>query len=186
MKNVETATISFKQDASKSIQAFNRFGVPVMKAALGAKKIISTEHHKNEIEKFLDQEAGIDALAVVKNGTVYPVACRLQFDKRYDSFSLRRSRPNDKTTEHAKLAEAFRTGGLMPKYHLQGFVETTRQTAIVAVTETVDLIKYVDKHPDQWRKNNKDNVTFYYCPWRELDKVKVYLVDEKGNVKRTI
>lgn len=174
--------MSFEQDATKSIQQFNSFTAPAIKKALGAKKIISTEQHKNEIEKFLDQEAGIDAFIVIEGNTIYPVACRLQFGKCYESFSIRRSRPSGAITEHSKLVEAFRTKGLMPKYHFQGFVDANEQTAIVATTETIELLKYVEKHQKQWR-TAPSGETFYYCPWRELYEVQIYLVNVKGQIE---
>ena len=177
----ETATRSFDQDAIKALLAFDSFVAPALKKILGAKRIFSTELHNNGLEKFLDQETGIDALIVSDDGTTYPAACRIQFGKCYESFTLRRSRPKGTTTEFDKLNRAKKMGGLMPTYHVQAFIEN--DTAIIAVAETVDLLKYIDGHKDQWRKTSEGE-TFYYIPWRKLDKVKVYIADKKGHIQR--
>lgn len=176
----ETATRSFDQDAIKALWAFDSFVAPALKI-LGAKRIFSTELHNNGLEKFLDQETGIDAVIVTDDGTAYPIACRVQFDKYYASFSIRRSRPSGKITEYAKLKAAFQANGLMPTYHIQGFV--TDGIATIAIAETVDLLKYVERHSDQWR-TSPEGETFYYIPWRKLDKVKVYIADKKGHIQR--
>lgn len=172
--------MSFEEDSAKSLWAFDNVVAPAIKKIFGAKRIFSTENHDSGLERFLDQETGIDALIVSDDGTTYPAACRIQSGKCYDTFSIRRSRPKGTTTEFDKLNRAKKMGGLMPTYHVQAFIEN--DTATIAVAETVDLLKYIDGHKDQWRKTSEGE-TFYYIPWRELDRVKTYLV-EKGHVQR--
>ena len=165
----------FRQDQEKSLRGFEQFIAPTLKKALGASAIYSTERHNSDLETRLDYDFGIDALIII-DGTIYPVASRVQSGTNYETFSLRRSRPSGTTTEISKLTQAQRIQAPMPTYHVQGFVDKDGQAATVAVIETIELLKYIDKHPDQWR-TAPTGETFYYCKWRELDGVKIYRVD---------
>ncbi|MBQ3451793.1 MAG: hypothetical protein IJG32_05985 [Selenomonadaceae bacterium] len=170
----------FKQDQEKSLRGFEKFIVPVLKTAFGAEAVYSTERHNNNFETQLDCDFGIDALIVV-DGTIYPVASRVQNGTNYESFSVRRSRPSGATTEFDKLSQAWRIQAPMPTYTVQGFIDKDGQIAVVGIAETIELLKYIGKHRDQWRPT-KDGETFYYIPFAELENVKIYRVDENGYV----
>lgn len=169
----DDGVMGYKEDATKSLWTFNNVLTPALHS-MGVKEVYSTENHDSGLEKFLDQETGIDALIVSDDGTTYPAACRIQFGKCYESFTLRRSRPSGAPTEYYKLHRAKKMGGLMPTYHVQAFIETDK--AKVAIAETVDLLKYADAHPCEWLKT-QEGETFYVIPWHKLDKVKIEYID---------
>lgn len=172
--------MGYREDAAKSLWAFDNVVAPALKKIFGAKRIFSTENHDSGLEKFLDQETGIDALIVSDDGTTYPAACRIQFGKCYESFTLRRSRPSGAPTEYDKLNRAKKVGGLMPTYHVQAFIDGANDKAKVAIAETVDLLKYIDGHASEWRKTS-DGETFFVIPWYKMDKVKTGYVDLSRN-----
>lgn len=171
--------MSFSEhDAAKSLQSFEKFTAPALRHALNAKKILSTERHNNALEKALDTLAGIDGFIVDVDDWIFSFSSRVQFGHNYETFTIRRSRTNEKLTEHDKLSRARRTHAPMPTFTVQTFVDTDEKAAVVAIVETVALLKYVDKHPDQWR-TAPTGETFYYCPWRELDNVQLLRVEKK-------
>ena len=166
-------------DAEKSIRGFEKFTAPTLCHALDAVIVKSMERHSTELEKDLDFKC-IDGVIVTANGWTIPFASRVQF-KNYSAFSVRRTRPSGEPTEHAKLSQAQRLQKPMPRYHVQTFVDADEQSAIVGIAETVDLLKYIDKHQNQWR-TAPSGETFFYIPFTEID-CKVYRVDDAGHVK---
>ena len=168
----------YKQDADKSIRGFEKFVKPVLKARFGTSKIFSTERHDSELATLLDQNAGIDGFLVDDNGWTIPFASRVQFGTNYVSFSIRRSRPSGATTEYDKLNNPRQ---IKPSYHVQTFVKPDEKSAAVAIVETTDLLRYIYKHPDQWRPN-KDGETFFYIPWSKLENARLYSVQADGQI----
>ena len=167
-----------QKDADKSIRGFEKFVKPVLQSAFGAKKILPTERHNNELATALDQNAGIDGFVVDADGWTFGYSSRVQFGTNYASFSIRRSRTNGATTEYDKLNNPRQ---IKPSYHVQTFVKSDEDSAAVAIVETVDLLRYIYKHPDQWRKT-KDGETFFYIPWRELKDARIYSVKADGQI----
>lgn len=167
-------------DAEKSIRAFEKFTAPTLRHALNAVTVKSFERHENQREKDLDF-ACIDGIIVDADGWTIPFASRVQF-KNYSAFSIRRTRPSGKPTEFFKLCEAWRLQKPMPRYHVHTFVDEDEQSAIVGIAETVDLLMYINKHKNQWRKTS-DGETFYYVPFDEVA-AQVYRVFANGHVEK--
>lgn len=169
--------MGYKEDSAKSLWALDNVITPALHS-MGVKEVYSTENHDNGLEKFLDQETGIDALIVSDDGTTYPAACRIQFGKCYESFTLRRSRPSGAPTEYDKIKNAKQADSLRPKYHIQAYI--TGDKATVAMANTDDIVAYADAHPCEWLKT-QEGETFFVIPWRKLDKVKIEYVDLSRN-----
>lgn len=161
----------FMIDAEKSLRGFKEFSVPAIKIALRAKAIVPTERHENELETTLDRYAGIDGLIVTVDDWTFGYASRVQFGKNYGAFSIRRSRPSGTPTEYDKLTNPLQ---MKPTYHVQTFIDDENHSAIVAIVPTIELIKYISKHQDQWR-TTRDGETFYFVPFDDVA-AKVYCV----------
>lgn len=162
---------------AKSANTFDRFVAPALKVAFGAKVIHSTERHENELAKVLDY-SGIDGVLVDKHGWTLSFSSRVQFGKNYESFSIRRSRPNGTPTEFDKLKNQL---SMKPACHVHSFIADDEKTAVVAITPTIELIKYIDKNPHQWR-STANGETFYFAPFTQLDGVQIFKVDNAGHV----
>ena len=79
----------FEQDATRSIRAFAQFVSPVLQTAFCTDAVFSTERRHNDFEETLDRECCIDALVVTDDGTIYPIASRVQFGgKNFAAFSI--------------------------------------------------------------------------------------------------
>lgn len=166
-------------DAKQSFRNFHKFAAPALQALFGTKRIFSTERHDSELATFFDF-AGVDAIIVTEDGEIYLCSSRVQFGVNYSAFSIRRSRPNGAMTEYDKLQKPLQ---VKPTFHIQTFVDKDEQSAIVACAETVDLLKYINKHRDQWR-TAPTGETFYYIPFAELENAKIFRVDATGNAKK--
>ena len=96
---------NFKTDSKNSRNWFNRFVVPALRA-FGFTDVVSVEKHDSKLESSLDF-AGVDALAVDKDGATMTLASRIIQKKPncgdYDCFSLRDSRLSGYQTEFEKL-----------------------------------------------------------------------------------
>ena len=163
--------IDVKRDANKSLAAFANFVKPALQIAFGAKKILPTERHENELETELDRNAGIDGVVVTSDGSPFAYASRVQFGKNYESFSIRRSRPNGTPTEWQKLKNPL---SMKPAFHIHSFVADNEKSAIVGIVQTADLIRYIRQNPHQWR-TAPSGETFFVVPFDDVG-AKVYCV----------
>ena len=169
-----------QSDAAKSLQFFQKFSVHAMKKCFGGAQIVPIEGREDAATKLLDIFAAIDGLIVNVNGTIDFYSNRVQVGKNYESFSLRRSRLSGKATEFEKMQQARRTGGAMPQFTVQAFVDSDEQSATVGIAPTLDVLDYAEHNPEI---RATTNATFFVAPWRELARVKVYRVDASGYVE---
>ena len=171
--------MTFQQDAARSRRAFEEFVKPVLRVEFKTDAILSTERQRNAFEKSLDCDFGVDAIIVTQDGTMIPVASRVQFGLNFKAFSIRRSRPTGTPTEYHKLFNALTTGvGICPAFHVQAFA--SGHEATIALVETVELMRYVYKHHDQWRISDSGE-TFYVAPFADVA-AQVYRVGANGQV----
>lgn len=156
--------------ATKSTNTFDRFVAPALQAAFGAKVIHSTERHENELATILDY-SGIDGVLVDEHGWTLSFSSRVQFGKNYESFSIRRSRPNGTPTEWQKLRNPL---SMKSSFHIHSFIDANAKSAIVGIVQTADLIRYIRQNPHQWR-TAPSGETFFVVPFDDVS-AKVYCV----------
>lgn len=178
----------FHEDAARSRRAFERFVAPVLRQALNAKTILPTEptdgNYDSDLAAALDMRAGIDGFIVDGENQLYAYASRIQFGQNYATFTIRRSRPSCARTEFEKLVHARQVQAPMPTFHIQTYVDADGQGATVAIVETLEILRYVYKHRDQWRKT-EGGETFYYCSFADVA-AQVYRVGADGQVVEQI
>lgn len=174
--------MAFKQDAARSIRAFQKFVAPAL-MRFGARKILPTEYHQDGLARTLDLIAGVDGLIVDRDNLVFGYASRVQFgSKNYKSFTIRRSRPSGEPTELDKLI-ANAGMAIQPYYHIQAFVDETEQRAVVGIGETWQTVEFIGRHPEKWRTTSTGE-TFYIVPWSEVDDVRVFVVEDGRVVEK--
>ena len=167
----------FYSDVLRSLHGFKEFTLPALKIALQAKLVLPTERQDNELATLLDRYAGIDGVIVTVDGWAFGYSSRVQFGKNYGAFSIRRSRPSGATTEFNKLKNPLQ---VKPTFHIQAFVDDEKNSAIVGIAKTIELVRYIDNHLDQWRKTS-DGETFYFVPFADIA-AQVFYVDAAGRV----
>lgn len=180
--------MTFYEDSQRSRRAFERFVAPVLRQALNAKTILPTEPtasgYDSDLAAALDMRAGIDGFFVDGDNDIYAYASRVQFGQNYGTFTLRRSRPTGARTEFNKLVHARQVQAPMPTFHIQNYVDADGQNATVAIVETLELLRYVYKHRDQWRRADGGE-TFYVAPFDDVA-AQVYRVGADGQVVEQI
>ena len=174
---------NFKNDAALSICASKKFAEPALKCFFGEDaQITSTEEHSSRAEEILDQNAGIDCLVATENA-VYPVALRVQFGRCWATTTIRRSRPSGAQTEYAKIAHATEFDALKVHYHCHCYVDSDGRSATVGVAWTSGVMDVVRANPSRWRENPDDGTTFFFAPWLEVKRLKVYRVTADGHIE---
>lgn len=171
----------FQNDAAKSLRLFEKFSVHAMKKHFGNVQIVPIEGREDDLAKLLDRLAGIDGLIVNPNGEMDFYSSRVQVGKNYETFTLRRSRLSGVKTEFAKLQQASRTGGAMPQFTIQTFVDSDEQSATVAIAPMIDVVQYAERHNPEIRATATGE-TFFVIPWTAIESAKIYRVNADGRI----
>lgn len=177
--------MSFKTDEAKGKAGTKKFIAPVLCKIFGG-TVTQTERRANSFERSLDLNC-IDGLVATDKG-VLPFAARIQSGVKYESFSIRYSRPSGAPTEFEKISKAIEMDLLRPLYHAQGYVADDGQ-ATVAVVRTQDLFNFVKKNINKVIiKANEDGTKLLAAFWRDLEQfgvtLKKFLVSSEGNIQQ--
>ena len=171
----------FENDAAKSLRLFQKFSVHTMKKCFVGAQVVPIEGREDDATKLLDRLAGIDGLVVNGDGTIDFYSSRVQVGRNYESFSLRRSRANGTITEFKKLQHARLTGGAMPQFMIQAFVDSDEKSATVAIAPMLDILDYAEHNPEI--RTTTTGETFFVIPWAAIDSAKIYRVNASGLVE---
>lgn len=174
--------MGFENDAARSLRLFQKFSVHAMTKCFVGSQVVPIEGREDDATKLLDRLAGLDGLIVNGNGTIDFYSSRVQVGKNYETFSLRRSRANGMKTEFAKLQQARRTGGAMPQFMIQAFVDSDEKSATVAIAPMIDVLDFAEHNPEI--RATPTGETFFVVPWFALARVKIYRVDASGYVEK--
>lgn len=170
----------FKSDADRSIRAFNKFTRHVLNHFFDSNKMIRNfEGSNNPAERDLDRKHGIDGFVVDRDDWARYFASRISFVTGYNTFTVRGYRPSGTATEIHKIG---RVDEPKPEYHVQTYVDGDSRGAVVGIAETVELYRYIHRHKPEMRFNHSDGVGFYPVPFADIATVRVFYVDERGNV----
>lgn len=134
-----------------------------------------------EMERHLDQLAGIDAWQICDGTGMRGIASRVQRDKSnkaWDTFTIRYSRPTGAETEWTKRLRAvanIREGWLFPHLTVQAYISADWSRVLsAAVVRTCDLWLH---NPEKCAKekrgcsiNTKNPEHFLFSPWKHLTK----------------
>lgn len=175
--------MDIKSDMKKSVRAFEKFTAHAIKAHFGGDaQIHSYEDSNDPSERELDLNYGIDGVIVDGEGWAHNYASRVQFVKyggwSYDTFTVRGFRPSGAATEIDKLRQV---GTPKPEYHIQTYVDYDKRGAVVGIAETVELYQWITRNKPPLI-TNRDGTKFYAVEFSAIDSVRVFYVDERGNV----
>jgi len=135
--------VTYDKD-SKHAQELGRVVLPIVKKALGAKRIISCELDNATIVSLFDRYAGVDAVTVDKHG-VRGIALRIQRQKhaRWESFTIRCSRRSGVATELQKRLHNIEHGYIYPYLTCQFYCDVNGNIIYGSIIRTTDLYEYV-------------------------------------------
>lgn len=166
------------RDLGDSAHDFLRVVWPAVSRLMQGGRIdpVETTAIKN-LQRDLDVLAGIDAWQMVdQQGVMRGVASRIQWgDKSWDTFTLRKDRPNGARTEVEKRMAAYTRpdeGWLMPTITVQAYIAKPRRTGRLiraGVCYTRDLLEFTLTHPcPKPRVNPEDGVLFDWYRWSQM------------------
>ena len=170
----------FEKDAEKSRRAFDKFTRHALNRHFDGNKLIrSFEGSQDPVERELDIKHGCDGGIVDRDNWAHYFASRVQFGKYYGTFTVRGYRPTGTATEIHKLR---REEGAKPEFHVQTYVDSDGQGAVVGIVETIELVQYIDRHKPEMKFARDGGQGFYPVPFADLAGIRVYYVDACGNV----
>lgn len=141
---------------------------PVVRDKCGGGVIIPVETVSDSgFAAQLDMLAGIDAWQQLVDGVAGDVlrgiATRVQFERCFPTFTVRRSLSSGRPTEYDKRRAAMNGRGyLYPHLTVQAYV-SGGSLVLVGVAETSSVIDACSE--DRVRTNRADNNTFYWIPF---------------------
>lgn len=164
MKNYANDTI--RKDMTETEKRFEDIIIPFLQDHGCKGEWVSSEgmsHLDNDsrLKQMFDLYCGIDWFLINKK-KVNGYAVRIQpGGKDWRSFTIRKSRRSGTETEIDKLISARESGSIMPKYHLQCYLDDDKVLAVYIV-KTLDLLEYIeDGYAEE--KYTYDGTGFYVC-----------------------
>ena len=116
----------------------------------------------NKLKQMFDLYCGIDWFYINNKNRVYGYAVRIQPGKDWGTFTIRKSRKSGTKTEFDKLTKARDKGAVMPKYHLQCYLDNDDNVLAIYRVKTSDLLDYIeDGYAEE--KCTYDGTKFYVC-----------------------
>lgn len=165
---INYANDEVRKDMTKTERQFGDIVVPFLQDHGCKGEWVSSEgmSHLDEdsrLKQMFDLYCGIDWFYINKHNQVFGYAVRIQpGGKDWRSFTIRKSRKSGTVTEIDKLIDARDSGSVMPKYHLQCYLDDDDNVLAVYVVKTLDLIEYIeDGYADE--RFTKDGTGFYVC-----------------------
>lgn len=165
-----------KRDMNKSTPDFLRIVWPVLQEKcpeLRGGRIQSVEGKDKELAADLDILAGIDAYQRWDRA-MRGIACRVQWERNYRSFTVRTSRPHGTDTEYQKRLAVLKRrdeGFLYPYWTIQAYLaQPGGRLLSVALAKTAELYLWIEQYeknvaplPRRVAKNGGEG--FLYVSW---------------------
>ena len=163
----------FKTALKKSSVAFDQyFKEAVLKVFEGDFEIVEGVT-KYKMAEVLDQLAGIDLWFFNTEKGVRGVANRIQFQKCWATFTIRKSRESGIKTEYEKRKYAIQNDWLYPILTLQGYIEKDVPLCF-AVAKTEDIIWMIDNGHCFVKKTGTEQIgqaEFYVVKWSDMERL---------------
>lgn len=145
--------MSFTTDFTKATQAYELNKDIIQKQLNG--ELYSLELSKNEFNKLFDQHASTDILYKKKNGLMYGIAMRVNFNKNnFNSVTIRYSRANGIKTEYAKTVDAILNKAITSFYGIQIDVDDEYKLIKGIIYNRYDLFNYIENYKEKTIENN--------------------------------
>ncbi|KKM17714.1 hypothetical protein LCGC14_1673020 [marine sediment metagenome] len=187
-------------DLKESARDFLETVYPKIKDWFGDGELIPVELvTKSDMAKKLDMYAGIDNWYIVTDKGIRGLSSRVQYDKDWGTFTVRRQRlPLGTRTEYAKLLHAIENDYLYPYWTFQSYLNKRekdldygerKDLLNAAMCKTKDLISYIKsgergKDFDIREVTTRGAANFFTVWWgdlRERHEVKIY---DKNNIQK--
>lgn len=165
-----------KRDMRKSTPDFLNVVWPALQKncpELHGGQLRAVEGKGTELSADLDMRAGIDAYQRWDRA-MRGIACRVQWEKDYRSFTVRTSRPNGTETEYQKRLTVIKRrdeGFIYPYWTIQAYLDQPGGTLLsAAVAKTAELYLWIEQYERNVRqlprkKARNGGEGFLYVGW---------------------
>jgi hypothetical protein len=142
-------------------------------------KIHSIESKDNEILILLDQKSGIDLIRENNIG-LQGIASRIQFDKAYNTFTIRKERFTGAKTEYEKRLEQMNNGYFYPEFTMQLYFNNRIDLEFLSggIIRTKNLYQFIENNPDKIFIKKSDNF-FYVVKFKDLIDMGIKIIEKK-------
>ena len=181
--------LAVTEDMKKSLNQVKDKIKPILAKLLPDWRLLRVEGKDEEVCKMLDMSCGIDyLLCSVNSCQIYGVASRVQYNRNYRTFTVRKDRESGAITEYEKRRQAMYFGTISPKYTMQAYIENEDVSGL-GLTKTADLMNFIHEGHAQELKTKADKIgkaEFYVCSWDKMKKYgyKVIEYSIKGDMKK--
>ncbi|GHT32250.1 hypothetical protein FACS1894214_4050 [Planctomycetales bacterium] len=168
--------LDFETSLSASVRYFHQLVEQPLLDCLNGGQIVLAEEEYSNVARVLDINAGIDALHVHPVYGVTGLALRIQVDKNYGTFTIRRKRASRSKTEYEKRAYSLVNGGLYPLLTVQCYVNPAEGILLGgAVARTQDIFACIEQGQYRLLKTGRNQIgqaSFYAVDWADVANLK--------------
>lgn len=149
--------MNFTTDFTRATKAY-QINKDVIEKQLNG-ELYSLELTKNELNKLFDCHASTDILYKNKNGLIYGIAMRVNFNnKNYNSITIRYSRANGNKTEYLKTIDAIQNNAITAYYGIQIDVDDEYKLIKGIVYNRYNLFNYIETNKEKIIKDKLHSV----------------------------
>lgn len=142
---------------------------PVIKEKLFAGcQFKNLESSDDETLLWLDRYAGIDYIIKKPDNQMIGVAARVQWNKNWETFTIRYKLNSGTKTEFAKRVEAIDKGYFYPTLTLQAYFNDNITPIGAAIIPTIKLFDFIKWNEDKWYYQHTGNAQFIVVKWKHL------------------
>lgn len=177
--DVTNLNLAWVKDMYKTSESFEP-GLKILQQMLRKLFLLVPLERKGTTEcATLDRVYGFDYWGYMTDGTQFgfswrdqPVVKGSNTQKRWDTFTVRKTRETGAKTEFEKRKWAIENEEPYPHYWVHSYHDKdTNEILSLALSTTEDVIDYVDVYnpPTKWTHDDKDGLAeFYIVPWKEM------------------
>ena len=130
----------------------------------------------------LDMLGSMDYLCFSTKGGVRGLASRIQYNKNWRTFTIRKERASGAKTEYDKIREALENDSMRPTYSFQGYIDELKKCPMGwAIAYTKDIFYLLEKglcYIKQTGEHQKGQASFYVVCWDKISKNGFELYEE--------
>ena len=168
----------WKKDAIDSAKAIESIRDTYLPKVISG-KIHTIESKGDEMLILMDVKSGIDYIREDDLG-LQGIAARCQWEKAWNTFTIREKRLTGTITELEKREKQIATGYLYPIFTLQAYFASRENNKLLSlgIIKTLNLYEFMKNNPSKVHRRKSDN-DFVFVHWHDLGKsVKKYPPDK--------
>jgi len=160
----------WRQRLEESNKAFLEVVWPIIKEVCGAGQIKPVEViEDNDLAHDMDVKCGIDIWQTVEGEGCRGIASRVQWNKNFKTFTIRKEKTNGMKTEYEKRKKAIESGSyIYPYLTCQAYIKKEGFVLMGgAIARTTDIFRAIERNYFQIRKTI--DASFYAVAFKNVE-----------------